>query len=133
MKADQQRSERGRGRETTRQGQSRKRLRSRLLMGGAIAGVALIAYIPAMRAGFIWDDINYFRQDPPTVGRDQVGEMEGVDETYRLILDRYYRPIDGPRLRRGAVNGMVSTLDAFSSYVPPDKLKAFSSRMSTRN
>ncbi len=69
------------------------------------------------------------RENPPQVSRIEPDEFDNVSETYRLIQEEYYRPARSEELRRGAVNGMVSVLDKFSSYVPADKLRAFESRM----
>ncbi len=69
------------------------------------------------------------RGNPPQPGRAESEEFAPVGDTYELIQDRYYRPVQGRRLRRGAVNGMVSVLDEWSSYVPADRVKAFESRM----
>ena len=55
--------------------------------------------------------------------------LRPVVDTYRLIEDKYYGPLDRPKLRRKAVAGMVSALDSFSSYVPPEKLAAFKRHM----
>ena len=62
------------------------------------------------------------RRRPPQTGRSEPGEFDAVSQTYRLIQDEYYRPIDAPELRQGAVNGMVSVLDEHSTYISPEKL-----------
>jgi len=69
------------------------------------------------------------RRYPPDVGRREPGEFMPVSDIYRLIRERYYRPIDGEDLRRGAVGGMVSKLDEFSTYVAPGRMKALGRRM----
>ena len=69
------------------------------------------------------------QRNPPPARQVEPDEFSYVSRTYRLIQDRYYRPIKGERLRQGAVNGMVSQLDEFSSYVSPARLEAFTSRM----
>lgn len=69
------------------------------------------------------------RKEPPGPNRAEPDEFDGVASTYCLIKDRYHRPIDGRELRSGAVNGMVSELDEFSSYISAAKLDAFASRM----
>lgn len=53
-----------------------------------------------------------------------------VDHTRRIIRENYYRQVTDDQLERGAVGGMVEALDEFSSYIPPDKVRAFRSRMS---
>ena len=35
-----------------------------VLLGGALIVTTLVVYIPAMRAGFIWDDVNYITETP---------------------------------------------------------------------
>ena len=69
------------------------------------------------------------RRRPPQAGRREPGEFDPVSQTYRLIQDEYYRPIDAPELRQGAVNGMVSVLDEHSTYISPEKLRVFQDRM----
>jgi len=69
------------------------------------------------------------RQYRPQVGHTEPGEFMPVLDTYRLIRERYCGPIDGDDLRRGAVGGMVSKLDEFSTYIPPGHVKAFARRM----
>jgi len=69
------------------------------------------------------------RKEPAPPLPIEGGEFEGVAGTYRLIKQRYYLPIDASELRTGAVNGMVSKLDEFSTYVSPGEQEAFSSRM----
>ncbi len=41
-----------------------RRYARRALAGAMLILAALLVYIPAMRAGYIWDDVNYIRRDP---------------------------------------------------------------------
>ena len=63
-----------------------------------------------------------------TIPRDS-DELAPVTDVYRLIERNYYRPADGDALRRGAVKGMVESLDEFSSYVPRGQAASFAQRI----
>ena len=65
----------------------------------------------------------------PRNGSLSPDDTADVAEAYRLIRENYYAPIDGRALRQGAVKGMVGSLDEFSTYVPPERVAAFESRM----
>ena len=52
-----------------------------------------------------------------------------AEQTRRLIRESYYQPIPDGTLDRGAIRGMVESLDEFSSYIPPEKVRAFQRRM----
>lgn len=55
-------------------------------------------------------------------GLDRPGSPPGpVDRAYRLIRENYYRPTEAEAIQRGAVRGMVESLDGFSSYVPANR------------
>jgi len=69
------------------------------------------------------------RREHPGPGRSQRGEFAPVEDAYELIKKEYYRPVRGRELQDGAVGGMVSKLDEFSSYVTEEKLEAFSHRI----
>jgi len=69
------------------------------------------------------------RTGSPQPGRNRRSELDGVEDTYRLIKNHYYGSVEPRRLRCGAVSGMVSELDQFSTYVCPEKLGVFSSRI----
>lgn len=49
--------------------------------------------------------------------------------TEELIKDSYYQKVDAEKLRRGAVEGMLSKLDPFSRYIPPGKAVAIEQRL----
>lgn len=57
---------------------------------------------------------------------DPANPMQPVGQALRIIKDNYHQPIGEDKLFRGAIGGMVESLDEFSSYVPPDKLAVFS-------
>ena len=66
------------------------------------------------------------------VSGPQRTQIAPVSQTYRLIEDNYVQPVDRDELLRGAVEGMVARLDKFSTYIPPDKVAAFTHRISGR-
>lgn len=67
--------------------------------------------------GVVWTD-------PGTSG------LATIAEAQRLIEDRWVEEPNETELRDGALAGMVSSLDRFSSYVPPQQLTAFNERTS---
>ena len=56
-------------------------------------------------------------------------ETGPLTQTYQLIKDRYVRLVDDDALRRGAVEGMIATLDPFSAYIPPGRMVAIEQRL----
>ena len=69
------------------------------------------------------------RRNTVPISSPDAGEFAPVAETYELISATYHEPLDGNSLRRGAVNGMVSSLDEFSSYIAAERLDAFTGRV----
>ncbi len=65
----------------------------------------------------------------PRVSDPDQEQFRSVVWTYRKIKDSYYRRTRLDELRRGAVRGMVEALDEFSTYIPPDEVESFRSRM----
>ncbi len=65
------------------------------------------------------------RRNTVHMSSPDAGEFAPVAETYELISETYHEALDGNSLRRGAVNGMVSSLDEFSSYIAAERLDAF--------
>ncbi|MBN1941976.1 MAG: PDZ domain-containing protein [Phycisphaerae bacterium] len=57
------------------------------------------------------------------------GEFGPVEQTYRVIRENFYQPIDAKDLQRAAVRGMVGELDEFSTYVPPEKARSLTDRV----
>ena len=55
--------------------------------------------------------------------------LEPVVNAFGLIHEKYYGDLDDRRLARGAIKGLVSSLDEFSSYVSPEQLETFRWRM----
>lgn len=53
--------------------------------------------------------------------RPAADNFQAVRDTYDLIRQVHYADADEDKLRRGAVRGMVETLDEFSSYIAPDE------------
>ncbi len=69
------------------------------------------------------------RNNAPPISRVEPTDFDGVHNTYELIQNEYYRPVNAEKLRRDAVRGMISHLDAYSSYIPPRSMMAFQNRM----
>lgn len=65
----------------------------------------------------------------PRPGTVPPGEFDPVSEAYRTIREHYLYPLDENELRRGAIGGMVSRLDEYSTYIPPSRAQAFADRM----
>lgn len=63
--------------------------------------------------------------------RPENGDVPGRSDfhIFEKIRRDYYLPIEDEKLLRGAVRGMVSELDEFSSYFPPETMGRFSRRM----
>ncbi len=59
--------------------------------------------------------------------------LRPVVDTYRLIEDEYYGSLDRHKINRKAIQGMISALDEFSSYIPPEKLDSFKRRMAGKD
>ncbi len=55
--------------------------------------------------------------------------FRSVAEAQRVIRENYLHAADEDRLRRGAVEGMVRSLDEFSTYVPPEQAEEFHRRI----
>jgi len=81
-----------------------------VIAAAAVAGVLLVR-TPQPRGGG---------------GRMRPGPAE---QTRRLIRKSYYQPLPDGTLDRAAIRGMVESLDEFSSYVPPEQVRAFQQRM----
>ncbi|MBN1556092.1 MAG: PDZ domain-containing protein [Phycisphaerae bacterium] len=57
------------------------------------------------------------------------GEFGPVEQTYRVIREQYYQPVDAKELQRSAVRGMVGRLDEFSTYVSHENAQALTDRI----
>ena len=88
----------------------------------AIVVAAIIAVFEARNASIFTGRGNW---QPSTARSGHEEEFQPVNETYRLIKDRYLYPLEGQELRQGAVRGMVSSLDEYSTYVAPGRTGAF--------
>ncbi len=60
---------------------------------------------------------------------DGPGQLQGVQATYELINDEYYKPLDSQELKRAAVCGMVDSLDGFSTFFPPESAGLLNQRI----
>ena len=65
---------------------------------------------------------------PPPDDPDHV-RFRPVIQAYRTICDHYYRPVKDGLLPQASVRGMVEQLDEYSSYIPPEKVRAFNDRL----
>src|SRR5580692_11236325 len=46
-------------------------------------------------------------------------------EVHREVLDNYVEPVDDQALKEKSIEGMLSDLDPFTIYVPPEKQSQF--------
>jgi len=46
-------------------------------------------------------------------------------QVYKLVKDYYVEPVEPKKLIHGALKGMLSSLDPFSAYFPPEEFKEF--------
>ena len=53
-----------RGRAARHQAQTSSTSRSAVAAGALLAALTIIAYLPALRAGFVWDDDDYVTAQP---------------------------------------------------------------------
>jgi carboxyl-terminal processing protease len=51
--------------------------------------------------------------------------VRSLIDIHRQVATNYVEPIDEQKLEEGAIDGMLSQLDPFSTYVPPEREKAF--------
>lgn len=51
------------------------------------------------------------------------------EEAYKNIIKNYYKNVDKDKLVDAAINGMMSTLDGYTSYMTPDEAKQFNENM----
>ena len=56
-------------------------------------------------------------------------QLQGVQATYELIKDEYFKPLDSQELKRAAVCGMVDSLDGFSTFFPPESAGLLNQRI----
>ncbi|MFA6135140.1 MAG: S41 family peptidase [Phycisphaerae bacterium] len=69
------------------------------------------------------------RPRPLPITPEPSAPLEGLQGVYHVLKDSSYRPLDDATLLRGAISGMVSAIDEFSSYVPDGKVDSFQRRM----
>ena len=56
-------------------------------------------------------------------------EFVPVRNTYKLIRQTYYQPVDETKLQQAAVRGMVGELDKFSTYFLPEQAETITHRV----
>jgi len=93
--------------------------RNLIWLGAILAGVVVTAWVVRKPAC------------PPQQELQQ-GGLDCVIQTCRFLQEHSYRPPAAEALYRAAARGMVTAVDEFSSYVPPERVKAFQKRMEGR-
>ena len=71
---------------------------------------------------FVWNQ-------PGGNGTSAHTEFLGPEQTFKLIRENYYQPLDEQALQKGAIRGMVEQLDPFTTYAPPERVEALSQRI----
>lgn len=56
---------------------------------------------------------------------DDYSFVRTLVDIHRQVASNYVDPVDEARLRQGAIDGMLSELDPYSMYVPPQQQEAF--------
>src|SRR5678816_4501696 len=56
---------------------------------------------------------------------DEYAFVNTLMTIHRQVADGYVEPVDEEKLRLGAINGMLSQLDPFTTYVPPAEEERF--------
>lgn len=70
--------------------------------------------------------VTFFGVLAPAFGKSFFQKELGIlSATAALIDSTYVRSVDGERLLRGAMNGLLKTLDPFSLYLDPETYKEF--------
>ena len=68
-------------------------------------------------------------RNTPRPGRPpETHELRTIIDTRERIRRHYYGKLDEQALRRGIVRGMVTELDEYSTYIPPEAVEAFRKR-----
>ncbi|MCK5113954.1 MAG: S41 family peptidase [Phycisphaerae bacterium] len=57
------------------------------------------------------------------------GKTHGLQKTYEIINNEYYKTLDAAELQRAAVRGMVNSLDGFTTYFHPESADAMNQRI----
>jgi carboxyl-terminal processing protease len=96
-------------RNLARRGASRRRMTG-MSLALAILGLALVAQLPAKTTEMA-------QKAKEDVDFRQFANL--FSEIYGRIQESYVDPIDNKKLFEGAVNGMMATLDPYSSWLPP--------------
>ena len=66
---------------------------------------------------------------PPAPDDPEMIRFGPVIRSHRVLRRSSYRPPESPELLRGAMRGMVESLDEYSTYVPPDRVRSFRARL----
>lgn len=70
----------------------------------------------------------YATRTPPPISPSAQEDLRPVIQSYYLIKNSYHGQIDEEALCRGAVRGMIESLDKYSTYIPPGKVDWFMDR-----
>ena len=92
---------------------------SRVRRAPAVVAVALLAFMAGAAADRAVREAHAKSHDPVYKALDR------LTETYDLVRREYVEPIDGARLVRGALEGMVRGLDPHSAWLDADGVRAF--------
>ncbi|HHT38302.1 MAG TPA: S41 family peptidase [Mollicutes bacterium] len=55
--------------------------------------------------------------------------IDEFEEAFNNVIDKYYEKVDKSELIDAAINGMLSELDDYTSYMTPEQTKSFNERM----
>ena len=72
---------------------------------------------------------NYRYFDNKNTDNNQSEHIDKFEEAFEDITSKYYGEIDKDKLIDAAINGMVSSLDDYSSYMDPEEARQFNERM----
>ncbi len=96
-------------------------------MSGKTWKIALIIVISALIAGGM--AIGYMHLHPPT-SKDDQEYLRMLREVVTLVRQNYVEEVSSKKLMQSAVNGMLSSLDPHSAYMPPEPFKEMKVEMS---
>ena len=87
--------------------------------GGKWIGVALV--LAVFVAGFVAGDLSTSRN--AALANVAYGKLKLFGDVLSVVQSSYVEEVSADNLIKGAINGMIQTLDPHSSYLTPDMLK----------